>query len=250
MNKKLLILLAFIVLCGVLCVGTVNAVKDVNKDLDTTVYADEYHETGKIKASDYGADYIYDDRSNYNEPPINVKVKTEKVKDYKVKKIKLNKKTTVKVTCPTIKTSKQLKKILKSEIKDGYGEWKNGRLCTAIKDAHGNKYTIKVKQIGKGYHNCAQYKTVKKISKKTVIWNKISDYWPKAIKLIKKGYKYTKNTYKNGKTYTHFKKVSYKDVKTSKKVFGYSYKITIKSKSNKIMGQNYIHKVKVAYLYN
>ena len=262
MNKKILyvglaIFLIAVVSC--VCMNVVHASTfDPHYD-DEHVY-DGYYNTKSAK--DYGADYIIDKRADDDYIIHDVKVKNyDKYIEYGTKVVIKTK--TFKGTYVTYNdggmvnqaNAKGAKKVLKIYFDENYKYGMSKGLKKAVKFYDkGDKLILKVEKIKTGYKKIKDFhlKTVKVTKWKTVKWNSVSELWRGVLKLPN-GYKYSYNTYSGKTVYSHYKKVTYKDVKqyyTTKLPF-YKYKVVAKVKYE---DYKYVKKIvnkpcKVAYVY-
>ena len=239
MNKKIYLILSILtIICVLFCLNACSAVKDNNISI------------------------VSDSIDSGGENDLNTEVSSQSVKmsqDEVNKELDIKPKYKVKtysavVDCPQIKTVKKMKKILKSEIKDGYGNWRNYKIRNGIYQAsQGDFYKLKIVKYGKvnkkykdhyvvkkfkGYKTV--YKTLKgvyagKITKngvyKTNIIKKLYHKYGSA-KVVKSYLKFKSDgIYGYANVKVPYKKVPiYKDVIKSKKVKfkAWRYKITIK----------------------
>ena len=118
MNKKIYLILAVLTIISVLfCLNACSAVEDNN---NVSIVSDSI-------------DISADSDLNTQVSSDSVKISQDEVnKELDIKpKYKVKTYSAV-VDCPQIKTVKKLKKIIKSEIKDGYGNWKNYKIRNGI----------------------------------------------------------------------------------------------------------------------
>lgn len=237
MNKKIFLILAVLIIISVLfCLNACSAVED-NASIAPA--------PEPVEESDLNSDV----------PSESVKMSQDEVN----KKLDINPKYKVKtysavVDCPQIKTVTKLKKIIKSEIRDGYGNWKNYKIRNGIYEAsQGDFYKLKIVKYGKvnkkykdhyviykfkGYKTV--YKTFKglyagKITKKGVYKTNIVKrlYYKYGGAKVVKSYLTLKSDgiYGYANVKVPYKKVPvYKDIIKSKNVKfkAWRYKITIK----------------------
>ncbi|WP_296872975.1 hypothetical protein, partial [uncultured Methanobrevibacter sp.] len=136
MNKKIYLILAVLTIISVLfCLNACSAVEDNN---NVSIVSDSI-------------DISADSDLNTQVSSDSVKISQDEVnKELDIKpKYKVKTYSAV-VDCPQIKTVKKLKKIIKSEIKDGYGNWKNYKIRNGIYQAYqGDFYKLKIVKYGK-----------------------------------------------------------------------------------------------------
>ena len=159
------------------------------------------------------------------------------------------------VDCPDIKTVKKMKKILKSEIKDGYGNWRNYKVRMGIREANsGDFYKLKVIKYGKVSKKCKDYYVVKKFKGYKTVYKtfkglyggKITKNGVYRTNIVKKMY-YKYGGAKTVKTYIKVKDdgiYCYGDVKVPYKKVPV-YKEVIKSKKVKFNAWRYKISIKV-----
>ena len=240
MNKKIYLILAVLTIISVLfCLNVCSAVEDNN---NVSIVSDSI-------------DISADSDLNTQVSSDSVKISQDEVnKELDIKpKYKVKTYSAV-VDCPQIKTVKKLKKIIKSEIKDGYGNWKNYKIRNGIYQAYqGDFYKLKIVKYGKVNKKYNDYYVVKKFKGYKTVYKTLKGLY--AGKITKNGVYKTnivkKLYYKYGgakvvKSYLKvksdgiygyadvkvpYKKVPvYKDIIKSKKVKfkAWRYKITIK----------------------
>ena len=233
-KKKIYLIFSVLIIIGILC--CLNACSAVE---------DNYDKVNIVGVSDLNKEVS-------SEP---VKISNDEVN----KKLDIRPKYKVKtysavVDCREIKTVKKLKKILKSEIREGYGNWRNHKVRLGISEANKGDFCkldiVKYGKVNKKYddHYVIQkfdgYKTVYKTFK-GLYGGKITKNGIYKNDIVKKlyhkygGAKIIKSylKFKNDGIYGYadikvpFKKVPvYKDVIKTKKVKfkAWRYKITIK----------------------
>lgn len=234
MNKKMFLIVGVFIIIGVsCCLSACSAVENNDGNVDIMGEGDLNKEifSEPVKISNDDVNKKLDIKPKY------------KVKTYSAV-----------VDCPQIKTIKKLKKILKSEIKDGYGNWKNYKIRNGIYEASkGDFYKLKIVKYGKVNKKYDDHYVVKKFNGYKTVYKTFK--WLYAGKITKNGvyktdivkklyYKYGGATivkrylkFKNDGIYGYvsvkvpFKEVPvYKDVVKTKKVKfkAWRYKITIK----------------------
>ena len=223
MNKKIYLILAVLTIISVLfCLNACSAVEDNN---NVSIVSDSI-------------DISADSDLNTQVSSDSVKISQDEVnKELDIKpKYKVKTYSAV-VDCPQIKTVKKLKKIIKSEIKDGYGNWKNYKIRNGIYQAYqGDFYKLKIVKYGKVNKKYNDYYVVKKFKGyktvyKTNIVKKL--YYKYGGAKVVKSYLKVKSDgiYGYANVKVPYKKVPvYKDIIKSKKVKfkAWRYKITIK----------------------
>ena len=150
MNRRIYLILAVIAIVGVLCcLNVCSAVEDNNNVSIVSSNVDGGYDSSD-SSGDISPDSVRMSKDEVNKE-LDIKPKY-KVKTYSAV-----------VDCPKIKTVKKLKKILKSEIKDGYGNWRNYKILNGIHEAsEGDFYKLKIVKYGKVNKNYKDHYVVKK----------------------------------------------------------------------------------------
>lgn len=241
MNKKIHLILAVLaIVCVLFCLNACSAVEDNNN-----------------------VSMVSDDVNIIGESDSNNEILSESVKvseDEAIKELEIKPKYKVKtysavVDCPQIKTVKKLKKIIKSEIKDGYGNWNNYKVRNGIYEAsQGDFYKLKIVKYGKVNKKYKDYYVIKKFDGYKTVYKTLKGLY--AGKITKNGVYKTnivkKLYYKYGgakvvKSYLKFKKdgiYGYANVKVPFKKVPV-YKDVIKSKNVKFNAWRYKITIKV-----
>lgn len=240
MNKKIYLILAVLTIISVLfCLNACSAVEDNN---NVSIVSDSIDISAETDLNtQVSSDSVKISQDEVNKE-LDIKPKY-KVKTYSAV-----------VDCPQIKTVKKMKKILKSEIKDGYGNWKNYKIRNGIYEASkGDFYKLKIVKYGKVNKKYNDYYVVKKFKGYKTVYKTLKGLY--AGKITKNGvyktnivkklyYKYggakvvksylkvkSDGIYGYANVKVPYKKVPvYKDLIKSKKVKfkAWRYKITIK----------------------
>ena len=172
MNKKIYLILAVLTIISVLfCLNVCSAVEDNN---NVSIVSDSI-------------DISADSDLNTQVSSDSVKISQDEVnKELDIKpKYKVKTYSAV-VDCPQIKTVKKLKKIIKSEIKDGYGNWKNYKIRNGIYQAYqGDFYKLKIVKYGKVNKKYNDYYVVKKFKGYKTVYKTLKGLY--AGKITKNG---------------------------------------------------------------
>ena len=237
MNKKIFLILAVLTIIGVLfCLNACSAVED-----NASIAPDPE----PVEESDLNSE-VPSESVQMSQDEVNKKLDVKP--KYKVKTY------SAVVDCPQIKTVTKLKKIIKSEIRDGYGNWKNYKIRNGIYEAsQGDFYKLKIVKYGKVNKKYKDYYVIYKFKGYKTIYKTFKGLY--AGKITKNGvyktnivkrlyYKYggakvvksylklkSDGIYGYANVKVPYKKVPvYKDIIKSKNVKfkAWRYKITIK----------------------
>ncbi|MEE1337255.1 hypothetical protein, partial [Methanobrevibacter sp.] len=229
LNRKMYLILSVLAIIGVLCcLNVCSAVEDNNTISIVSDNSNLVEESYLNK--EISSDSVKMSQDEVNKE-LNIKPKY-KVKTYSAV-----------VDCPQIKTVKKLKKIIKSEIKDGYGNWRNYKIRNGIYQAsQGDFYKLKIIKYGKINKKYKDHYVVKKFKGYKTVYKTLKGLY--AGKITKNGVYKTnivkKLYYKYGdakvvKSYLKFKSdgiYGYANVKVPYKKVPI-YKDVIKSKKVK-----------------
>lgn len=175
MNKKMNLILGVLTIIGILCCLSVcSAVEDNSNNVDIIGEDD----SNKDVSSEL--DKISQDEVNKK---LDIKPKY-KIKTYSAV-----------VDCRDIKTVKEMKKVLKSEIKDGYGNWINYKIRLGIYEANkGDFYKLNIVKYGKVNKKYDQHYVIQKFDGYKTVYKTFKGLY--AGKITKNGV-YKTNIVKN-----------------------------------------------------
>ena len=241
MNKKIYLILAVIAIMGVLCCLNVCSAVEDNNNVSIVSNSEDSGSDGGA-SDDASSESVRMSKDEVNKK-LDIKPKY-KVKTYSAV-----------VDCPQIKTVKKMKKILKSEIRDGYGNWRNHKIRHGISEAsEGDFYKLKIVKYGKVSKNYKDHYVVQKFKGYKTVYKTFKGLY--AGKITKNGVYKTNVVKKLYYKYGGAKVVkSYLKVK-SDGIYGYAnvkvpykkvpvYKDIIKSKKVKINAWRYKITIKV-----